>query len=182
MKILPNLISGLRILICLGLFFVPPLSVAFLIIYLLCGFSDVLDGFLARRLHAESMLGSRLDSLADFVLIGVLLWRLVPVVQPSRSVLYWMVAIVLLRLLAAGAARLRFGRWGFLHTLGNKLTGALLFLYPMILTLHTRSAPLTLLCAVATLSAIEELPIELTAKTWNLDCKSILMLSKEEFF
>lgn len=173
MKQLPNLISGLRILMSFCLLLTPPLGVVFLVLYLLCGLSDMLDGFLARRLHAESALGSRLDSLGDFVLVCVLLWRLLPVIQPGKSILLWIAVIFLLRLAAAGVAWRRFGQGSFLHTLGNKLTGGLLFLFPLLWAFLPNMSVLFILCAVATLSAIEELLIDLTAATWNPNRKSI---------
>ena len=40
----------------------------FLAIYLYCGFSDVLDGYIARKTGTQSLTGARLDSLADFVI------------------------------------------------------------------------------------------------------------------
>lgn len=62
---LPNLVTALRIVLSTVLFFIPIKSAAFFTIYLLCGLSDMADGFLARKLHAESTFGSRLDSFAD---------------------------------------------------------------------------------------------------------------------
>lgn len=36
-----------------------------MVLYSLCGVTDVLDGFLARKLHTESKAGEWLDSFAD---------------------------------------------------------------------------------------------------------------------
>ena len=57
MNRIPNIISALRIpgAICLLIF--SPASVAFWVFYGLCGISDMLDGYLARKLHAESRTG-----------------------------------------------------------------------------------------------------------------------------
>jgi len=41
----------------------------------LAGFSDALDGFLARRLNQESLLGSILDPLRDRVILVAILWN-----------------------------------------------------------------------------------------------------------
>ncbi len=44
----------------------------FLTVYCVAFATDVLDGYLARRLHLESYLGMRLDSFADYFLIALL--------------------------------------------------------------------------------------------------------------
>lgn len=175
MKQLPNVLSGLRILLAMGLLLIPPLGLSFYVLYLMCGLTDILDGFLARRLQAESSFGSRLDSVADFLLVCILLWRLIPVIQPSGAVLIWVLGIALLRLLAACTAKIRFGHWCFLHTWGNKLTGGLLFLYPLSLGILPSGGMQHFLCIIATLTATEELLIELTAKTWNTNRISIFV-------
>jgi len=175
MKQLPNVLSGLRILLAMGLLLIPSLGLAFYVLYLICGLTDILDGALARRLKAESSFGSRLDSAADFLLVCILLCLLIPVIQPGGEVLIWVVVIGLLRLLAACTVRVRFGHWCFLHTWGNKLTGGLLFLYPLTLDLAPSSGIQYFLCIIATLTAIEEILIELTAKTWDANRKSIFL-------
>ena len=45
MKHIPNIISILRMALSIVLIFLPILSVPFYIVYVLSGFSDVLDGF-----------------------------------------------------------------------------------------------------------------------------------------
>jgi len=46
----------------------------FITCYLLCGISDILDGYLARKLKAQSALGSNLDTFADFIFTMVYLY------------------------------------------------------------------------------------------------------------
>ena len=72
-KQMPNLLTFARMLFALALLLFRPLSVWFFVLYLLACLSDLLDGFFARRFHAESSLGARLDSAADFLLCVVLL-------------------------------------------------------------------------------------------------------------
>lgn len=65
MKHLPNIITALRFLGAVCLLLCNPAGTAFWVIYGLCGVSDMVDGYLARRLHAESKTGAVLDSMAD---------------------------------------------------------------------------------------------------------------------
>lgn len=163
---LPNLITFARIVCAVVLLFVP-LGPVFAALYVACGLTDMLDGFLARRLGAQTAFGARLDSAADLLFLCAALVRLWPLLSPGAGVLAWVAGIAALRLAAALAARLRFGRFGFLHTLGNKLTGLLLFLYPLSLPFVSGRGPMYALCAVASLSAAEELAIQLTAPAFH---------------
>ncbi|MEM1484493.1 CDP-alcohol phosphatidyltransferase family protein [Oscillospiraceae bacterium PP1C4] len=178
MKRLPNLLTAMRIMLAVLLLFIPAPGGVFLCVYLLCGLTDVLDGWLARRYHTESRLGAHLDSAADFVVAAVLLWRLYPIVAPDAMLMIWVATIAALRFGAAITASLRFGVLGFLHTYGNKFTGLLLFFYPLSLVLTRSTTVIAILCTVATLSAVEELAIELTAAQWNPDRKSIFARGK----
>ena len=73
---IPNIVTILRILGTLALLFVPFASKQFYIIYIFCGITDVLDGFLARQLKVSSDLGSKLDSISDLVFYFVILAKL----------------------------------------------------------------------------------------------------------
>ena len=48
---IPHIITSLRILLSGMLLGIEPFSPFFLLIYFLCGLSDICDGYLARRLH-----------------------------------------------------------------------------------------------------------------------------------
>ena len=86
---LPNLVTALRIVFSTVLFFIPLKSTEFFTIYLLCGLSDVADGFLARKLHAESTFGSRLDSFADMFFCRRLCGKIYSGSRPSAMGLGW---------------------------------------------------------------------------------------------
>ena len=60
-----NCITVSRLLFSLAMILFPPSSVPFAVLYVLCGLTDVLDGFVARKLRTESKTGERLDSAAD---------------------------------------------------------------------------------------------------------------------
>ena len=175
-KQLPNALSAARIFLGLALLLLPALSPGFMALYLLCCLTDVLDGALARRLDARSERGARLDSAADLILVAVLIWKLWPVLVLTVYEVFWIATIALIRLSAAVTARLRFGVFGFLHTWGNKLTGMLLGLYPFTLLLTDEGWPLHVLLAFASVSAVEELLIELRAADWNADRRSLFLM------
>ncbi|SEU08157.1 CDP-alcohol phosphatidyltransferase family protein [Enterocloster clostridioformis] len=53
-KCVANLVTILRILLSLLLLCSAVFSSAFYAIYLICGFTDMADGWIARRMHSES--------------------------------------------------------------------------------------------------------------------------------
>jgi len=120
---IPNLITLLRI----GL--VPPVIIALLneafslalLLYLVAGISDGLDGYIAKRYGYVSRLGSILDPLADkLLLVGTFLALAWLELLPA-----WLVLTVVLRdiLIVAGAAAYHvfIGRYDMAPTLISKL-------------------------------------------------------------
>ena len=77
-KYLANMITGLRIIGSLTLLFFDVPSLPFYITYLLCGFSDMIDGAIARKTNAVSSFGSKLDTVADIVFMVVCAVKLLP--------------------------------------------------------------------------------------------------------
>jgi len=70
-KDIPNLISALRIVLVIPVVWalLSEKYTTALILFAIAGFSDALDGFLAKRYHWESRLGSILDPIADKLLL-----------------------------------------------------------------------------------------------------------------
>jgi CDP-diacylglycerol--glycerol-3-phosphate 3-phosphatidyltransferase len=66
---LPNIITLLRIAGSLGLLLCDVTGVVFWIIYGLCGLSDIVDGWLARKFKCITRTGALLDSVADICLV-----------------------------------------------------------------------------------------------------------------
>ena len=100
-KNVANILTGFRILGSILLLFFPVFSEAFYSIYLLCGFSDMIDGTIARKTNSAS----------EFV---------------------------------------------SLHTIMNKVTGLLLFLFPLSLSFVELKYSSFVVCSIATFSAIQE--------------------------
>ena len=68
-----NIITGIRILCSIALVFCPTLSPVFYSLYLVAGFTDMIDGTVARKTNTVSEFGSRLDTIADFIFVVVCL-------------------------------------------------------------------------------------------------------------
>ncbi|MBX4258339.1 CDP-alcohol phosphatidyltransferase family protein [Clostridium estertheticum] len=173
MKTLPNCISFSRIIFSLILIFVKPLSITFYVIYIICGFSDIADGFIARKTKTTSTPGSKLDSIADMVMAFVLLFILYPIVNPSTQIIIWIISIAIIRLASMLVALEKYKIFASIHTCGNKISGIVLFIFPILLPYVHTTVLLYILCTVASISAIEELIIQLTSSQLQLNKQSI---------
>ncbi|WP_312430304.1 CDP-alcohol phosphatidyltransferase family protein [Lacrimispora sp.] len=178
MKNIPNLITMTRVLGTVVLLTMEPFSGQFLIVYFLCGISDVLDGILARKMNAVSKKGQMLDSIADTFMVIVLLSIFVPSFQLPLWGIYWIAAIAVVRLISLGVGFIRFRQLAFLHTYANKLTGIALFTFPFLYIRTGLYAAAILVCLIASISAIEELIINTVSIKLRRDIKSIFSLKK----
>lgn len=104
---IPNIISILRILLVIPIMVLLAREqyLMVLLLFALAGFSDGLDGYLARRFDWRSRLGALLDPLGDkFLLVGVYLMLGWNGLLPG-----WLVALVIVRdvLIVGGALAYR---------------------------------------------------------------------------
>ena len=111
-----------RIVLCLPLLLVDAMTVPFWVIYVIAGLTDMLDGFLARRWGVESKFGARLDSLADFLFVLAVGYRLFPYLK-LPTMLWMMIGLIALIKVVNAISSIK-----YLHTKANKLTGFLLFI------------------------------------------------------
>ena len=153
-KHLPNAISVLRIAGSIGLLFCNEAGWPFWVLYALCGISDMVDGWLARKLHAESKTGAVLDSVSDIVFVAFCAIRLLPVMEIPVWLWIWAGVIVVIKIVNQVLALVVCKRFCFPHTLANKLTGLLLFL--AVPTVFRSVIPIAIVAAVATFAAVQE--------------------------
>ena len=154
MKHLPNVLSILRIAGSIGLLFCDVTGWPFWVLYALCGISDMIDGWLARKLHAETEAGAVLDSVSDIVFVACCAVRLIPAVEIPVWLWTWAGVIVFIKVLNQVSALVVCKRFCFPHTLANKLTGILLFLAAP--AMFRSVIPIAIVAAIATFAAVQE--------------------------
>ena len=151
---LPNVISVLRIAGSISLLFCDVAGLPFWVVYALCGISDMVDGWLARKLHAETKAGAILDSVSDIVFVACCAIRLSPVLDIPTWLWIWAGVIVIIKMVNQISALIVFKRFCFPHTLANKLTGFLLFL--SVPTMFRSMILISIVAALATFAAVQE--------------------------
>ena len=126
----------------------------FWVLYMLCGISDIVDGWLARKLKCVTRTGALLDSLADFCFVACLCPLLLPILELPQWLWLWAGVIVAIKVVNQLSALVMYGRCCFPHTLANKWAGLLLFIaVPMT---FWSIAPISIAAIVATFAAIQE--------------------------
>ena len=165
MKKIPNIITGCRLLLSAALLFCPPLSPPFYAVYLSAGLSDTLDGFLARKLNAATPFGAKLDTAADLALVAVCLIRLLPILNIPLWLAVWIAVIALIKAVNLVCGLVMKKQFVALHTVMNKVTGALLFFLPLTLSWIDLRYSAAVVCAAATFAAVQEGHYIRTGKT-----------------
>ena len=156
MKRIPDLLSMSRIVLCLPLLIVDAMTIPFWVIYLIAGLTDILDGFLARRWGVESKFGARLDSLADFVFVLVVGYKLFPWLRLPATLWMMIGLIALVKVINAISSFMVKHRIEFLHTKANKLTGFLLFIGMMTVGQSYFIPVAWVIACIALFAAIQE--------------------------
>ena len=151
-----NLITVIRILCSIALLFCEALSPWFYVLYIAAGVSDMVDGWVARKTNTVSEFGSKLDTVADIIFVVVCLVKLLPVIHLPVWIYIWVGLIACIKvfnIIYSYAVRKQFLAD---HSILNKITGALLFVLPLTLSVIDVQYSAAVVCAVATVAAARE--------------------------
>ena len=151
-----NVITVIRIVCSIILLFCRPLSPWFNALYITAGISDIFDGIIARQTNTASELGSKLDTIADFVFTAVCLVKLIPVLEFRPWMYVWVAAIAAIKIVNIISGYLIQKKMIAVHSVMNKITGVLLFLLPLSLNYVDFRYSVVIACSVATFAAIQE--------------------------
>jgi CDP-diacylglycerol--glycerol-3-phosphate 3-phosphatidyltransferase len=147
----------------------------FFAVYFLCGISDILDGYIARKTNTSSRFGEILDSIADFIFVTVMLFIFIPLLAWGKWMLYMIGIIALVRFVSLGIGFVKYHAFAFLHTYANKITGIALICFPILYYAAGLTVTAFILCGIASLSALEELIITIHSKRLNRNVTSIFL-------
>lgn len=151
-----NMLTGCRLLLSVLLLFLPVPSPEFWVVYAAAGLSDMLDGPIARHTRTASDFGARLDTLSDMAFAIACMIRLLPVLTIPAWLWLWIGAIALIKGITLLSGLILQRKLVAKHTLLNKATGLALFLLPLTLPFADLRCTGSLVCALATLAAVQE--------------------------
>ena len=179
---IPNLLSLLRLTL------VPVLAIAavlneavlFLLILAISLFSDMLDGYFARKLKQVTELGARLDSWADMATYAIMIFGLY-VMWPAvfDQQFFYLVAASISYVLPVVIALFRFGDFPSYHTWGAKLAALLIAPAFYLLLLNDQQLLFRAVIIFHVVVAIEEVAITFALKKSETNVASILSLLRK---
>ena len=114
----------------------------------------MIDGWLAKKLQAESKTGSVLDSIADLSFVVCCAIQLLPILSIPSWLWIWAEIIVIIKIVNHISSLIIIKNFCIPHTIANKLTGFLLFI--AVPTINWSIIPIAIVALIATFAAIQE--------------------------
>ena len=173
---LPNFVSFIRILLAPVLFYfaLTEKPVWFLATLMFSGFTDVLDGFLARTLHQITALGSRLDSWGDFTIyttMAICAWILWPDIVAEELIAYVVIVISITSPVIVGL--LKFRTITSYHTWTVKVAVVVTFIGYILLFAGWVDWPFRVAAVFCAVAALEEIAITLLIHHEHVDVRTV---------
>ena len=183
LKTIPNMLSISRLILIPAMlipsYFIQNESQArsvFLIMFIIIGVTDKLDGTLARYLNQTTALGAKLDTIADMVfypLIALWLYRFESgVVGEWWNLVYFLLALYFFKMVTG---KIKFGYVPAFHTIGAKTFSASLYFFMIAAILDPVLAKsiFPVLCVIGYINQLEETYILLTRDSVDENIRSV---------
>ena len=151
-----DIVTACRILGSVLLLCFPAFSVEFYIIYIICGFSDMIDGTIARKTNNTNDFGAKIDTAADLIFVAASLIKMLPILNIPEWLCIWVIIIAIIKIGSILWAYTYKRQFISLHTILNKITGLLLFLLPLTISFIELKHSSIVVCSTATFAAIQE--------------------------
>ena len=122
--------------------------------YAICGISDMVDGTIARKTNSATTFGARLDTIADTIFAVIVIIKIVPIL--NNTLWGWIITTAIIKLFNILFGYIRYHKLISIHTILNKVTGAILYITPVALPFLEQRYLLLSICPLTILSAIQE--------------------------
>jgi len=180
MKYIPNALSIIRILLSFSLLLlvtvfsvITAMSPAFLVIYVITGITDMIDGPLARKLNAVTPMGANLDGLADVVFALMAVITITPILYFNLLSVALIICVFILKFAGMIVGYVRFRQLTMLHTYANKIGAIALFMFPLFLLVFNENTAVVILAIVCFIFLSEETVINSILPEPNRDIKGL---------
>ena len=151
-----NIITFVRVVCSFAILFCPAFSVPFYVLYVTAGFTDLIDGFVARKTGSASEFGSKLDTVADFIFVAVCLIKLIPVLKFESWMFISIGIIVIIKMINIISGFVLQKKLVTVHSVMNKITGGLLFVLPLTAGFIDLRYSAAIVSAIAVFAAVQE--------------------------
>lgn len=153
-KLIANIITSFRIVFSIIMLFCPVFSAQFYGFYIAAGISDMIDGTVARKTGSESEFGAKLDSVADLFFVAAAAVKIFPQISLPKFIWIWTGLIAVVKIARIVVACIRQKKFSIPHSIANKITGFLLFIFPLTIPFVDVQLSAGVVCAVATVATV----------------------------
>lgn len=160
-KHLANIVTFSRIIGAIFLFCCNDFTNVYLAVYCFCGFTDLIDGPIARKTGSSSALGAALDTIGDVLTYLSMIKILIVQGLVPGWLLLWLVGLILFGFVLAGYSLKKFKKFYIPHTYLGKMLGFMLFIMPVAMRIVTPQTWEFILLTFLTVVAVEALAIQI---------------------
>lgn len=134
--------------------FCPVFSPQFYGFYIVAGISDMIDGTIARKTGSSSDFGAKFDSVADLFFVTAAGVKIFPEISLPKFIWIWTGVIAVVKTARIVVACIRQKKFSIPHSIANKITGFLLFIFPFTIPFVDVQLSAGIVCAFATVAAV----------------------------
>ena len=155
-----NVLTGIRILCGLLILCFPAFSGWYYCFYMIGGFTDAIDGTVARKMGTASDFGSKFDTVADFVFTVAVVIKIIHSLYIPVWLIIWIAIIALIKIGCHLAGYIKYHEFKTVHSTLNKVCGGVLFIVPLLigcdLAWQAKSLAVIITCILTSIAAIAE--------------------------
>ena len=175
----PNILSLSRIILAPTILFINDNKYILFSVLIIIGLTDILDGYIARKYKNETIIGSWLDSISDFVFYVLLvIYAIIYEFDTIYEIKYYVTIIVVLKSMTIVLGYVKHKKFCFLHTFGNKISGIIIFVGFCIFVLSKNLIIINIGIILSIISSLEELIITIIGKEYKENIKGMWELKK----
>lgn len=154
-KHLANIVSLSRVAGSVVLFCCNSLSKTFLAVYIFCGFTDLIDGQIARKTNSTSTLGATLDTVGDVLTYLALTKILILCKLVPAWILTWILSAGAVFGVCTFISKKRFSKFYLPHTYLGKIFGGAVFVLPIAMQFMPGYVWMSVICSIASIHSLE---------------------------
>ena len=184
MKNIAKKITITRIVLSIVLLFLNAFTLPFFVVYIYCGISTILDGYLAKKRKEETAEETKLDRIANIIFIAAAMYKIIPELYIPLLLFIWLGFVVIIKIYNMIITYLDHKKISLPESKLTKLAGIMFFIAPLIVANSDTIIVYVLLCLVATAAALNETKLikleeeqktsanTMTVQTYNFNQKS----------
>lgn len=178
-KYLANIVTSSRIAGAFVLFLCNEFSALYLWVYVYCGFTDLIDGPIARKTNSASVLGAALDTIGDVLTYLSLVKILVIKKAVPVWLLVWLFILIVLWFGLALFAKHKFNKFYLPHTYLGKLLGGSVFVLPLAMQVMDGRIWMALIGTIMTVNLFECVYIQIKSTEAKGFVATVFHINKE---